>query len=90
MQAIFQLLKKMTYSEEIVRSKSKNEAYKVRLFYGGTENHPNMTCTCKAGQFGNMCSHKRDVYDKLSGFQKQLVIHQNEIRNQHTRTDKSA
>jgi hypothetical protein len=71
--------------ERIFRSKtypsSKNPSltYTTTIFWGGTRDNPNITCTCPQFTFSRTCRHAEQAWGELTDFTKQDIIHHDEI-----------
>jgi hypothetical protein len=54
--------------------------YTATIYWGGTMQNPNATCTCPLGTFQRkLCGHVAQMWDELDSFGKQSVIHHDEI-----------
>jgi hypothetical protein len=54
--------------------------YTTTIYWGGTMQNPNATCTCPLGTFQRKpCNHAAQMWNDLDSFAKQNVIHHDEI-----------
>jgi hypothetical protein len=60
--------------------KNPSLTYTTTIFWGGTRNNPNITCTCPKFTFSSKtCRHCDEAWEELSEFTKQDIIHHYEI-----------
>ena len=57
------------------------KVWEARIFYGGSQDHPLLSCTCPAGQFKQECAHKNKLLESLKGADWMFVIHHDEMRD---------
>ena len=62
-------------------SKSKpGQVWEARIFYGGSQNSPLISCTCPAGRFRQECAHMQKLLDSITGGDWMFIIHHDEMR----------
>jgi hypothetical protein len=66
-------------STTFLSSKDPSLTYTTTIFWGGTRNNPNITCTCPKFTFSRTCRHCEKAWAELDEFAKQHVIHHYEI-----------
>jgi hypothetical protein len=70
---------KRIFRQRTFVSKDGSLTYTTTIFWGGTRNNPNITCTCPKFTFSRTCRHCEQAWNELSEFTRQDIIHHDEI-----------
>jgi hypothetical protein len=70
-----------TFRQKTFRSSSNPSlTYTTTIFWGGTMEDPNINCTCPRFVYqGRRCSHRDEMWNELSQFTKNDIVHHDEI-----------
>src|SRR5664280_2879751 len=61
-------------------SKDPAVEYTTTIYWGGSMTNPNITCTCPIATFQRkLCHHAEEVWNELSPFTKNDIVHHYEI-----------